>query len=116
MITSVPRLPSLPPRSTLPTAPYIANTALLRRSLLVVKASVGGEGQFFYSHLRWRGILKPSSAPLWASSRICAWTTHIKVGGRSRKSAYRHLHKTAARRYGQSSFAPLCPNHRSQDI
>ena len=33
-------------------------------SSLAVGASVGGEGQFFHSLFQWRGVLKPSSAPL----------------------------------------------------
>jgi hypothetical protein len=66
------------PQSTPPTAPYVANPT--RRSLLAVRASSQeAEGQFFCSHLQWRSVLKPSSAPSWASSRICTWTTHIKV-------------------------------------
>ncbi len=102
MITSVPRLSSLP-------SEYPADSSLhsefsaLRRSLLVVKVSVGGEGQFFYSHLKWRGILKPSSAPFWASSRICAWTTHIKVGSILGTSRVRWNAKFEASPYGEAS-------------
>ncbi len=32
---------------------------------------LGTEGQFFYSHRRWRGILKPSSVPLCVIQDVC---------------------------------------------
>ena len=110
MMTTPPSLAvgSLLSESTPPTAPYVANSPL-RRSLLAVGASVGGEGQFFHSHLSWRGVLKPSSAPLCASSRICAWTTPIKVGRCSRKSVSRMLHGIP-HRGGEMPFSP--PGHR----
>src|SRR5215211_3364641 len=61
MTISVPRLPVCP-RSTPPTAPYVATSA--HRSLSAVGVSRGAEGRFLESHLRAAGILKPSSAPL----------------------------------------------------
>src|SRR5512133_4171971 len=69
-----------PHRRTPPTAPYIANTPALRRSLLAVGVSRRTEGRFFYSHHRWRGILKPSSVPLCVIQDMCLALTSIKVG------------------------------------
>jgi hypothetical protein len=31
----------------------------------------GTEGQFFYNHHRWRGILKPSSVPMCVIQNMC---------------------------------------------
>src|SRR5512133_2480283 len=65
-----------PHRRTPPTAPYVANTPALRRSLLAVGASKRAEGQFFYSHHRWRGVHKPSSALLGVVQGSCPDDTH----------------------------------------
>jgi hypothetical protein len=38
---------------------------------LAVGTSRETEGQFFYSHHRWRGILKPSSVPMCVIQNMC---------------------------------------------
>src|SRR5215212_11614804 len=57
-----------------------------RRSLLAVGTSRRTEGRFFYSHLA-ASILKPSSAPMGATCRICTWTAYIKLGNCPKRGA-----------------------------
>jgi hypothetical protein len=100
----------LSPRSTLPMAPYIANSLadLYERSRP--------------PHIRGRGAILPQPSdgeafsshprpPSWAPSRICTWTTHIKVGRCSPKSISSILHSPGRvppdRTGGMRLFAPV---------
>src|SRR3712207_5050312 len=49
------------PRRTPPTAPYLASFSPISMSGRGLQEET--EGQFFYSHLQWRGVLGPSSVP-----------------------------------------------------
>jgi hypothetical protein len=59
-----------------------------------------------------RCSLKPSSAPFWASSRICSWTTRIKVGRCSRKFAPGFGRWHHAHRWKGSGSLPRLPASR----
>ncbi len=56
---------------------------------------VGGEGQFFYSHLQWRGILKPSSAPFLGVIQDMYLDSTYKGRGCSQKSVSMIVHRNS---------------------
>src|SRR4051794_23691035 len=76
------------PRRQLPThSEYCTFADLYQCS----RPPVGGEGQFFYSHLQWQGVLKPSSAPFLGVIQDMYLDSTYKVGkGCSRKPSFRH--------------------------
>src|SRR3712207_1220676 len=62
------------PRRTPPTAPYLATFSPISMSGRGLQEET--EGRFFYSHLQWRGVLEPSSAPLGVIQNMYLDDTH----------------------------------------
>ena len=78
----------------------------------MVKASIGGEGQFFYSHLQWRGILKPSSAPLGIIQNTYLDDTHK---GREAFSEVKESYQTEALVGYEHAHGDRHPHHQQPE-